>query len=114
VIGKSQKPPQPAKKQTGRTGRRETGARRTTRAEPVENGVFDQLPKDSETAARTAEVNPVEGQQSLAGKAAVEAQPGDYGLYRCQRCGKLVLGFSQTEHNRQVHGGENQEYEKIR
>ena len=38
----------------------------------------------------------------------------DFGLYKCQACGALVLGFAREEHTEEHHKGENPGYEKLR
>ena len=38
----------------------------------------------------------------------------DYGLYRCQKCNKFIMGFSLDEHTNEVHGGKYIGYQKIK
>ena len=38
----------------------------------------------------------------------------DYGLYKCQACGKMVMGYSRQEHIKVEHQGRNTEYVKLR
>jgi len=38
----------------------------------------------------------------------------NYGLYKCEQCGKMVVGFSMDEHNNEVHGGIEPGYVKVR
>lgn len=37
----------------------------------------------------------------------------DYGLYKCQACGKMVMGFDREGHTRQAHGGIEPGYQKV-
>jgi hypothetical protein len=37
----------------------------------------------------------------------------DYGLYKCQGCGTMVMGFAKDEHLKDVHGGESQGFEGV-
>lgn len=39
--------------------------------------------------------------------------PTDYGLYKCENCGKMVMGFEKEDHTR-GHGGKSVEWKKVR
>jgi len=39
--------------------------------------------------------------------------PTDYGLYKCQVCGKLVMGYARSEHVDEKHGGQAVEWKKV-
>jgi hypothetical protein len=41
------------------------------------------------------------------------ADTSDYGLYKCQGCGTMVMGFAKDEHVESVHGGESQGFEML-
>lgn len=45
-----------------------------------------------------------------------EAQPTltDFGLYKCDNCGKLVLGFDMANHEQEKHGGKSVEWKKLK
>jgi hypothetical protein len=38
----------------------------------------------------------------------------DYGVYRCQACHKLVMGYARSEHVEEMHGGKAVEWSKVR
>jgi DNA-directed RNA polymerase subunit RPC12/RpoP len=38
----------------------------------------------------------------------------DFGLYKCQTCGKLVMGFEKGNHEQEKHGGKSVEWKKVR
>ena len=38
----------------------------------------------------------------------------DFGLYKCEACGKMVMGFEKEEHRREKHGAQEIKYRKIR
>jgi len=37
----------------------------------------------------------------------------DYGLYKCQVCGQMVMGFGKDEHVRDFHKGKSVEWKKL-
>jgi hypothetical protein len=45
-----------------------------------------------------------------------EAQPTltDFGLYKCEVCGKMVMGFEKAYHEQEKHGGKGVEWKKVR
>lgn len=45
-----------------------------------------------------------------------EQQPmlSDFGLYKCQACGKMVIGYEKEQHVKEVHKGKDVGYEKLR
>jgi len=49
-------------------------------------------------------------------KEASEAQPmlSDFGLYQCEACGKMVMGFDKETHLKEKHGGSGVEWKKVR
>jgi len=38
----------------------------------------------------------------------------DFGLYKCEVCGKMVMGFEKANHEREIHGGKSVEWKKMR
>jgi hypothetical protein len=38
----------------------------------------------------------------------------DFGLYKCESCGKMVMGFEKENHEREKHGGKNGERKRVR
>lgn len=38
----------------------------------------------------------------------------DFGLYKCEVCGKMVMGFEKANHEREIHGGKGVEWKKVR
>lgn len=42
-----------------------------------------------------------------------EVTPGDYGLYKCSICGRLVTGFMKDDHAQEKHRGATVEWKKI-
>lgn len=40
-------------------------------------------------------------------------QPGDYNLYKCEQCGKMVNGFSKKDHEREAHRGKAVEWQRF-
>jgi len=50
---------------------------------------------------------------------AKEEPPGqlplsDFGLYKCESCGKMVMGYEKENHEREKHGGKRVEWKKMR
>lgn len=43
-----------------------------------------------------------------------ENMPTDYGLYKCDECGKMVMGFEKQDHEQEKHGGKSVEWKKVR
>jgi hypothetical protein len=50
------------------------------------------------------EVDPPAGQPTLS----------DFGLYKCESCGKMVMGFEKENHERGMHRGKSVEWKKVR
>ncbi len=50
------------------------------------------------------EIDPPAGQPTLT----------DFGLYKCEVCGKMVMGFEKANHEREIHGGKSVEWKKMR
>jgi len=46
----------------------------------------------------------------------MELQPMfcDLRLYKCEICGKMVMGFEKKSHEREKHGGNGVEWRKVR
>jgi hypothetical protein len=38
----------------------------------------------------------------------------DFGLYKCEVCGKMVMGFEKANHEQEIHGGKSVEWKKVR
>ena len=38
----------------------------------------------------------------------------DFGLYKCELCGKMVLGFDRESHARETHHGKSVEWKRVR
>jgi hypothetical protein len=38
----------------------------------------------------------------------------DFGLYKCESCGKMMMGFEKENHEREKHIGKNVEWRKMR
>jgi hypothetical protein len=38
----------------------------------------------------------------------------DFGLYKCEVCGKMVMGFEKANHEQEKHGGKSIEWKKVR
>jgi hypothetical protein len=50
---------------------------------------------------------------------AVEVDPAqpmlsDFGLYKCQVCGKMVMGYEKEKHSAEKHGGKSVEWKKVK
>ncbi len=45
-----------------------------------------------------------------------EDQPtlSDFGLYKCEVCGKMVMGFEKANHEQEKHGGMSVQWKKMR
>jgi len=50
------------------------------------------------------EIDPPAGQPTLT----------DFGLYKCEVCGKMVMGFEKEKHEQEKHGGKSVEWKKLR
>ncbi|HEY9078044.1 MAG TPA: hypothetical protein VIO61_16025 [Anaerolineaceae bacterium] len=37
----------------------------------------------------------------------------DFGLYKCEVCGKMVMGFEKANHEQEKHGGKGVEWKKV-
>jgi hypothetical protein len=53
------------------------------------------------------------------GPKAIEESPAqqmlsDFGLYKCQTCGKMVMGYEKENHENDIHGGKSVEWMKIK
>ncbi len=55
-------------------------------------------------AKEVKEIDPPAGQPTLT----------DFGLYKCEVCGKMVMGFEKANHEREIHGGKSVEWKKMR
>jgi hypothetical protein len=64
----------------------------------------------------TVEASPAPSPRAMKEPAAPEAQPmlTDFGLYKCEACGKMVMGFEKENHEREKHGSKSVEWKKIR
>lgn len=62
------------------------------------------------------EKSPAPNPRTKKGPAAPEAQPmlTDFGLYKCEACGKIVMGFEKEAHAREKHGRRQVEWKKMR
>lgn len=58
--------------------------------------------------------NPNPQPERLASDSAEKENDSGYGIYRCQACGKLVLGFDREVHRQRTHPGQTVRFEKIR
>jgi hypothetical protein len=38
----------------------------------------------------------------------------DFGLYKCEVCGKMVMGFEKANHEQEKHGGKGVDWKKMR
>jgi hypothetical protein len=38
----------------------------------------------------------------------------DFGLYKCEACGKMVMGYGKEEHEREKHSGKSVGWKKVR
>ncbi len=38
----------------------------------------------------------------------------DFGLYKCEVCGKMVMGFEKGNHEQEKHGGKSVDWKKVR
>ena len=70
----------------------------------------------TEKSAPTMPAPPAQKSQPAVEKPAAEevTPPSDYGLYRCQGCGKRIMGFDKEDHVRRVHADKDPGFEKIR
>lgn len=50
------------------------------------------------------EIDPPAGQPTLS----------DFGLYKCEVCGKMVMGFEKANHEQEKHGGKSVDWKKVR
>jgi len=50
------------------------------------------------------EIDPPAGQPTLT----------DFGLYKCEVCGKMVMGFEKANHEQEKHGGKGVDWKKMR
>ena len=50
------------------------------------------------------EIDPPAGQPTLT----------DFGLYKCEVCGKMVMGFEKANHEQEIHGGKGVQWKKMR
>ena len=46
--------------------------------------------------------------------AADQPPPADFGLYKCEACGKMVMGFDRESHIHEVHQGKKVEWKRVR
>jgi len=67
-----------------------------------------------ETKEKDTPTNPNSQPALLVSEAAKKKDDAGYAIYRCQECGKLVLGFDRETHRQRAHQGKTVGYEKIR
>jgi hypothetical protein len=48
---------------------------------------------------------PISDLQSSAAREEASAPSTDWGMYRCEVCGQMMMGFAREDHARKVHGG---------
>ena len=71
---------------------------------------------DAEQLAESSEPREVKEEQAEYEAPAQEEKTvdtSDYGLYKCQGCGTMVMGFAKDEHVKNVHGGESQGFGRL-
>ena len=85
-----------------------------------ESAYATSVPK-KDTSAPSAEMKkpkpksvPENQQTMFAESTDFSATKSDYGLYRCKKCGKPLMGFSLDEHMNDVHNGNDPGYEKLK
>ena len=59
------------------------------------------------TTSRAVKERPVEATLQ-------EPLGSDFGLYKCEACGKMVMGFDREGHVKQKHAGRKVEWKKVR
>jgi hypothetical protein len=71
---------------------------------------------DAKQLAESSEPREVKEEQveyEVAAQEEKAVDTSDYGLYKCQGCGTMVMGFAKDEHIESVHGGESQGFEGL-
>ena len=71
--------------------------------------------RDMQTPATKGTI-PVEKRQDREEQTGIIEQPTltDFGLYKCEVCGKMVMGFEKANHEREIHGGKGVDWKKMR
>jgi hypothetical protein len=64
-----------------------------------------------EKAPRAVKEKPVEAPLQ---EPTMQASFSDFGLYKCEACGKMVMGFEKDKHAVEVHRGKKVEWKKLR
>jgi hypothetical protein len=81
------------------------------------NPVVQGKPEPKESAPQVAKEETIKASKL---KASVEAVPAaqtsfsDFGLYKCEECGKLVIGYDRENHALETHRGKDVEWKKVR
>jgi hypothetical protein len=68
---------------------------------------------DAEQLAESSEVKEEQAEYEVPAQEEKAVDTSDYGLYKCQDCGTMVMGFAKDDHVRDVHGGESQGFEGL-
>lgn len=90
--------------------------KRTGDKETVETIVLTSE-KSSDIGVETVEKAPILDQvEEVEPEEPVELQAtfSDFGLYKCQSCGKMVMGFEKEVHAKARHAGKKVEWKKVR
>jgi hypothetical protein len=67
-----------------------------------------------EKPVRIEAQNPPDPQPALSSKQEQQPMLSDFGLYKCQACGKMVMGYEKEDHVREKHRSQAVEWKKIR
>jgi hypothetical protein len=70
-------------------------------------GIQTTLPVQSQILG-TQEGKPVDNNDLVA------SEPTDFGLYKCQACGKMVMGYDKEKHMKDAHRGRSVDWIKIK
>jgi len=86
---------------------------------PKQETISVAQPKSESRPAAVQPQLPTSAKPTLSVKKEVdlpEDQPtlSDFGLYKCEVCGKMVMGFEKANHEQEIHGGKSVEWKKVR
>jgi hypothetical protein len=81
--------------------------------EPKQETISIAQPKP-ESRPVVVEARPAAPERNEAEQPAAQPTLSDFGLYKCESCGKMVMGYEKGNHVREKHGGKGVEWRKVR
>jgi len=79
-------------------------------------GLFQKLSSNNTQSPAIEETKPLEIHKDIKEQTNTIEQPtlSDFGVYKCEVCGKMVMGFEKSNHEQEKHGGKGVGWKKVR